>query len=174
MGPWASGSGVLGNGPGEGAASMGARPAPRRYLAMGGAGGAVGRGKSVAASGGAAASRPRTGTLRVSSRSGWEVSATLCQSASLCSPALRLLRAPSLSSSYLQAGFYHREKKKKQQIPNKTKQKGKKNKKSPKPNHIPWGKRGLFRHVVTQPNPSCQNYNTHTKYCDQTNKQTKS
>lgn len=39
MGPWASGSGVLGNDPGEGNASRGGtRPAPRRYLAMGGAG----------------------------------------------------------------------------------------------------------------------------------------
>lgn len=131
MGPWASGSGVLGNGPGEGAASVGARPAPRRYLAMGGAGGAVGRGKSVAASGGAAASRPRTGTLRVSSRSGWEVSATLCQSASLCSPALRLLRAPSLSSSYLQAGFYHRDKKKNNKSQTKQNKKERKTKKAP-------------------------------------------
>lgn len=118
---------------------MGARPAPRRYLAMGGAGGAVGRGKSVAASGGAAASRPRTGTLRVSSRSGWEVSATLCQSASLCSPALRLLRAPSLSSSYLQAGFYHRKKKKKKTNPKQNKTKRKEKQKKPQTKSHPLG-----------------------------------
>lgn len=56
MGPWASGSGVLGNDPGEGNASPSGHALFPGVPGMGGAGETARRGKSVAAIGGAAAS----------------------------------------------------------------------------------------------------------------------
>lgn len=79
MGPWASGSGVLGNDPGEGNASPSGHALFPGVPGMGGAGETARRGKSVAAIGGAAASQPRTENLQVSKRSACEVSKILHQ-----------------------------------------------------------------------------------------------
>lgn len=148
MGPWASGSGVLGNAPGEKAAS-------RRgcILLLGGTWQweVLGRLRE-----GASRSLPpevlrHLGLALKISKSQVDQPVRSVKhstsSVSLYSPGSPLLSAPGFSSSYLQAGFI---------ILKKIKQ----------PNQIlsPGVKRGLFCHLITEPNQAAKaTTHTHTQ-----------
>lgn len=145
MGPWASGSGVLGNDPGEGNASHAGHvlfPSSTWQREV------LGRLRE-----GASLSLPwevlrhLSLALKISkSQRNQPVRSVKysTSSVSLYSPGSHLLSAPGFSSSYLQAGFIILKKKKinkTQQKPQTNKQKKTQGKKT-KPNHIPWGIRG--------------------------------
>lgn len=140
MGPWASGSGVLGNDPGEGNASHSGHvlfPSGTWQWEV------LGRPRE-----GASPSLPLevlrhlSLALKISKSQVDQPVRSVkysTSSVSLYSPGSHLLSAPGFSSSYLQAGFIILKKKKKT-----------------KSNHIPWGKRGLFRHLIMQPNQAAK------------------